>query len=130
MKMFVNIIGLIFLIILFSGCDEAWIDKPENLLPEKQMVNILTDIHISNSMLNTTKYTGGENKFTQADFYYSVLKKHEVIDTVFEQSLLYYSYYPKNYEKMYSKVLDKLVQLEAEYTKKQERPLNLGKTGI
>ena len=60
---------------------------------------------------------------SQTDFYHSVLKKHSVADTVFVRSLIYYSSYPKDYEKMHVQILDILNESELQF--KPQQKLNL-----
>ena len=59
-------------------------------------------------------------KITQTDLYYSVLKKYSVADTVFIRSLIYYSSFPKEYEKMHVQIMDILNQSELQ-VKPQEK---------
>ena len=54
-------------------------------------------------------------KITQTDLYYSVLKKYDVADTVFIRSLIYYSSFPKDYEKMQVQIMDILNESEQQF---------------
>jgi len=117
----------LILLVLVSSCHEKWIDKPENLIPEKQMVNILVDMQLATSLYQARRNQNiPGDKLTPEVFYYSVLKKYNVADTVFEKSILYYSSYPKDFEKMYAKVLDRFSEMELEYTGKSEKPVDVG----
>lgn len=51
----------------------------------------------------------------QTDLYYSVLKKYSVADTVFIRSLIYYSSFPKEYERMHNEIMDKLKETEQKF---------------
>lgn len=118
---------LILLAFVAYSCGEKWIEKPKNLLSEKDMVEILVDIHISNSMFNSRGYSPNDSiKLTSRDFYYSTLRSHEVSDTLFEKSLLYYASYAKQYERMYAKVSDKLKLMNQEYSVEENLPVNIG----
>ncbi len=112
---------------MLTACGEKWIEKPKNLIPQKKMVDMLADMHIANSMYLMKEYPNSDSlNFKSQDFYYSVLNKHEVTDTLFEKSLLYYMHYSKDYEKIYSKVLDKLSSMEQEYSIKEGQPVDIG----
>ncbi|VAW17213.1 hypothetical protein MNBD_BACTEROID01-2472 [hydrothermal vent metagenome] len=118
---------LFFLLLAFSSCSDEWIKKPKPLIPEKQMIDILVDVHLSNAMYSLRQYPDKKDvRLKPADFYYSVLHKYNISDTIFEESLIYYSCYPKKFEKMYSKVLDKISQIDQEYSEKEDRPIDIG----
>jgi ABC-type transport system involved in Fe-S cluster assembly fused permease/ATPase subunit len=53
---------------------------------------------------------------SEADFYYSILEKYGVPDSVFEKSFVFYASTPKNFEKMYRKVMNKLSEKEQQYS--------------
>ena len=55
-----------------------------------------------------------------------MLKKYNVTDTVFEKSFVYYSCYPKDFEKIYADVLDKISQMQAAYKEKDAQPVDIG----
>lgn len=112
---------------MVAACEEPVVKKPRKLIPRDKMVEMLTDIHIAESVFQNRRYSGEQIlKFTEADFYYSILKKYNVADSVFEQSLIYYASLPIEYEKIYSRVLDKLNEMEQEQLKKQQEPVDIG----
>jgi hypothetical protein len=123
--------NLIVLTLIFftaiSGCEDSVVEKPANLISRDRMVDMLTDIHMADAIFQTRRYTSDElRNLTEADFYYSVLRKHKVADSTFEQSLIYYSSYPKDLEKIYSRVLNRLNELEQEQLKRQQEPVDIG----
>ncbi len=118
---------LIFLLLLFSGCDKTVYKKPKNLIPEKKMIDILVDVHLAEAMFQNRQFKEEDiKKLKSEDYYYSVLKKHSVADSTFEKSLVYYGGFPKELEKMYSKVLDKLHLMEQKYIEKGNQPVDVG----
>lgn len=120
---------LILCVLTFFSCDETWIEKPKGLVKEDQMVDILIDLHISNSLYENGQYENGQYlNYSSSDFYYSVLQKHQVVDSVFEKSFIYYSSYPEKLEEIYSKVLDKVNQMNTELLESINQPLDLGTT--
>jgi hypothetical protein len=110
-----------------SACEKAVVPKPKKLVPRDRMVDMLTDMHIAESVFQNRRYSTEQViQFTEADFYYSILKKHEVADSTFEQSLIYYSSLPKEFEKIYSRVLNKLNEMEQDQLKLQQQPVDIG----
>lgn len=54
-------------------------------------------------------------KVNHTDLYYSVLKKYSIPDSVFVRSLIYYSSFPKEYEKMHIEIVDNLNEAEQKF---------------
>ena len=109
-----------------SSCEKPVVEKPKDLVSKDKMIDMLTDIHISESMYQTRRYTSQDmRKITEADLYYSVLKKYDVADSTFERSLIYYSSLPKEYERIYSRVLNKLNEMEQEINKQKNQPVDI-----
>ncbi len=76
------------------------------------MINMLYDIHLAEATYNHMRGDSIVRKSSSANFYYSVLAKYEVSDSVFEKSFIYYASIPKNFEKMYREVMNKLSETE------------------
>ena len=107
---------LALLVYIFVSCDNKVIDKPNQLIKEKQMIDMLFDIHIAEATYNRMRYDSIVKNSSSANFYYSVLEKYETPDSVFEKSFIYYASTPKNFEKMYREVMNKLSESEQSYS--------------
>lgn len=122
------ITGFIILVLFITSCEEETSDKPPHLISRDKMVGILVDIHLSDAAFQVRRYSSEQmKKYNESDIYYSVLRKHHVADSVFEKSLIYYSGKPKEYEKIYTRVINRLTEMEQEESKKKEKPVNLEK---
>lgn len=84
------------------------------------MINMLVDIHIAEATFNQMRNDSLVKKSSSVNFYYSVLDKYQVPDSVFEQSLVFYASHPKHFEEMYRKVMNKLSEKEQEYSGRKE----------
>jgi len=125
-----KIITLLTVFLIVTSCGKEVIPKPRKLLSRDKMVSVLVDIHLADAAFQTRRYTSEEmRKYTESDFYYSVLKKHNIADEVFEESLIYYSGKPKEFEKIYTRVISKLNEMEQLEVKKTQQPVNIKKTG-
>ena len=111
---------LILLVLVTVSCDEPILPKPENLIKEKQMIEILADVHLAEATYNRFRFDSALVNTTSADFYYSVLDKHQVQDSIFEHSFVYYASTPKKFEHMYRKVMNKLSAMEQEFSGRKE----------
>ena len=86
-------------LIIAVSCKEDVSRRPSRLISRDKMVNMLVDIHLTESALKNNRYLNDQNgKITESDLYYSILKKYNVPDSVFEVSLIYYSSKPKEFE--------------------------------
>ena len=103
---------LAILVLTFISCDKEVIPKPRPLIKEKQMINMLVDIHLAEATFNHMRYDSIIRNSSSANFYYSILQKYEVADSVFEKSFVFYASNPRNFEKMYREVMNKLSETE------------------
>lgn len=117
------IVIFILSVFAFLSCEESVVPKPENLIKENQMIEMLADIHLAEATFNRFRYDSTMQHSTSADFYYSILDKYQIPDSVFEQSFVYYASTPKSFEVMYRKVMNKLSSLEQEYSGRKEELL-------
>ncbi len=109
---------VLFLALLsFFSCGKPVIEKPEVLVKENEMINILVDIHLAESAFNARRHRDSMvMKSSSAEFYHSILNKHQVPDSVFERSYVFYAGQPKRLERMYRQVLNKLNEMEQEFS--------------
>ena len=104
------------LIFAFVSCDKLPVEKPENLIKEKKMINMLVDLHIAEVTFNHRRRDTLIKNSSSANFYYSILEKYEVPDSVFEQSFIFYASTPRDFEKMYRKVMNILSETEQDFS--------------
>lgn len=114
-----KILGIILIAALFTGlhsCYSTSIKKPGHLISQDKFVKIMTDMYLVQGInvgINSKKEV--LKSLNQTDLYYSVLKKYSVADTVFIRSLIYYSSFPKEYERMHNEIMDKLKETEQKF---------------
>jgi hypothetical protein len=112
-----KIIISILLLWFFAACDDEVFEKPKNLIKEKTMIDMMVDVHLAEATHFTQTYRDTTmRKLTSTDYYYSILHKYNVPDSLFERSFIYYASQPKLFEKMYRKVTNRLTEIEQEHT--------------
>jgi len=112
-----RLFAILFVAVLaFAACDKLPVEKPENLIKKGKMIDMLVDIHIAEATYKHMRYDSVFKNSSSADFYYSILEKYEVPDSVFEKSFIFYASTPKSFEKMYRKVMNKLSEKEQQYS--------------
>jgi hypothetical protein len=107
----------------FLSCSKPVVEKPEMLIEEDQMIDMLADIHLAEATFNTRRHRDSlVMKSSSADFYYSILDKYQTPDSVFEQSFVFYASQPRKFEKMYRQAMNKLNEMEQEYSGRNSEP--------
>lgn len=118
-----HLIGIVLFVILLSGlssCLNTSIEKPDKLIKKDKFVKMMVDIYLVQGISFDQKKDTITQKLTQTDLYYSVLKKYDVPDTVFIRSLVYYSSFPKEYEKMHLQITNILKESELQFKPKSK----------
>ena len=118
-----QLIGILLFTAFTSGlssCFETSVPKPDKLVPKDKFIKMMVDVYLVQG-INIGSVTIKEpKKVTQTDLYYSVLKKYSVADTVFVHSLIYYSSFPKEYEKMHLQIMNILNESELQFKPKEQ----------
>lgn len=113
-----KIIAIFFLgLIALVSCDEPALEKPKNLVKKNKMIDMLVDVHLAEATFKHRRHLDSLIiKSSSDNFYYSILEKYQVADSVFEKSFVYYASMPKDFEKMYRQVMNKLNEREQEHS--------------
>lgn len=100
---------VLFLLILFgfSACNDQPVHKPKNLIPEKQMVEILYDMALLDAIRTQAPYSPGKPTINTRSYIY---KKYKVDSTQLVQSNRYYIAQIELYKKMYEQVNERLTK--------------------
>ncbi len=100
---------VLFLLILFgfSACNDQPVHKPKNLIPEKQMVEILYDMALLDAIRTQAPYSPGKPTINTRAYIY---KKYKVDSTQLVQSNRYYIAQIELYKKMYEQVNERLTK--------------------
>ena len=105
---------LYIVVCLFFSCNPS-IEKPkkpENLIPEDKMVDIMYDIFILNSAKGVNKKMLELNGILPKDY---VFEKYSIDSTQFAESNNYYVYDTKTYESILNKIAEKIDAKKKEY---------------
>ena len=102
--LYISIIGLLA---LNSSCSR----RPKEVLKPSEMTKVLVDLHIVDGTLTAPelKKLSDEEK---SQYYQSVLLKHNTNQAQFDSSIVWYSHDPKQFEKIYNRVLVQLTKYE------------------
>jgi hypothetical protein len=89
---------LLSVILLFAGCNNSPVQKPEKLIDEETMANIIYDL----SVLEAMKSRDGKLVRNSTSAY--VYKKYKIDSVQFVQNNQYYAAEIDKYKKIYEKV--------------------------
>ncbi|MDN3596194.1 DUF4296 domain-containing protein [Zunongwangia endophytica] len=110
--------SLIFVIFIGISCqDVKHVSKPNNLIPQDKMVDILTEIVLVNSARNYNKVMLEKSGIKPNQYIY---QKFAIDSVQFEKSNEYYSENYNDYVSIFDKVKDSLDALKEHYNKLTE----------
>ena len=105
-------------IITFCSCkNDNLPKKPENLISEDKMVNILIDLSILSSAKGLNKKILENNGITPDAYVY---QKHDIDSVQFSESNAYYSHFIDEYSNIYVRVKDSLEKLKLKYVRLEQ----------
>lgn len=99
------IIVLLGTLTLFTACGEKEVEKPENLIGEDEMVDILYDITLLQAIKS---YRPKDLKDNNVEVSTYVYKKYDIDSVTFAESQSYYAANLEVYERIHKKVKDKM----------------------
>lgn len=118
------------LVLLFAACgnEPEALQKPDDLIPEEKMVNVLADVHLLEAALTLRQPSLRQPMIMRADpsivqapagggkslQYYDIFKKHELTREQYEKAMLWYTSHPEELNLIYDKVLVELTRRQAE----------------
>jgi Domain of unknown function (DUF4296) len=85
-----------------------------NLIPEKELVSVLTDLYLTDGLLNLPKIRNRFSSLDSSSSYIHVIEKHGYSKTTMDKTMKYYFIKnPRKLIKIYDQVLGKLSAMES-----------------
>jgi hypothetical protein len=106
---------ILFIALLAASCNSIINPSPSGTLSEKQMADILVDIHLSEASLSVLNDSIARlNDTTQLRIRFAqIFAKNDVDPDDFNTSLTYYLGHIEELDKIYVEVINRLTELEA-----------------
>lgn len=98
----------LFLVMVSCSRDE----KPEGLLSEDTMVEILVEIHLAEGFVQSLSIPYDSSKVLYPILEKQIFEKHGIADSVYENSLEYYLLDAAKMEYLYERTIDSLTSKE------------------
>ena len=93
------------------ACSSSKERIPEGILPEKELVSILKEVHLAEANFELLKTNSKEvAQKTLLNNYQEIYSKYNIDENEFQQTLEYYSNHPEKLEGIYSKVLQDITE--------------------
>ncbi|MFD2932597.1 DUF4296 domain-containing protein [Spirosoma flavum] len=94
---------------LVAACTAPENKRPDNLLNENQMVDILTEIHMAEARVSRLSLRSiDSSNIAYKHLEGTIFKKMGVDTAVYRKSYIFYSSHPANMEAIYQQVTEKL----------------------
>lgn len=93
------------LVLFLASCNHNAVEKPENLIEEEVMTNILYDLSILEAMKSQNPYAPQNQSMNPKDY---IFKKYKIDSLQFATSNRYYVSQIEAYKKMYDQVNERL----------------------
>lgn len=109
-----NIIYIVVFVLILSCESRTKFEKPENLIPKAQMVDLLTDMHLASGTLGIKN----KNSKKKENYMALVYEKYKIDSTQFAASNTYYTSNVDEYEEIFEEVEKRLSKLKDEHQTK------------
>lgn len=97
--------------LLIASCNTSPVEKPEHLLSEDEMVDVLYDISILQATQNFKALILVKNDINVNSY---IFEKYKIDSLVYQENHKYYASKPKLYQKITDEVLNRLKEKEVE----------------
>jgi hypothetical protein len=114
------LIHILLILTVVSASCSARKNKLEtkNLIPEKELISLLTDIHIADGLLALPRINAKYSSLDSISTYYLIIEKHGYTKERFENTMKYYFIKnPKRLNKIYDQVLGNLSEMDTRVQK-------------
>ena len=110
---------VLFCCILWGvSCAEEVMEKPENLIPQEEMTNIIYDMAVLNAAKEINSQILSEYIKQPSDF---IFRKYGIDSIQYMKSDLYYASVPAEYDKIYNAVKLRLEKEKSEIDEKRKQ---------
>lgn len=107
------IILLCLTLLLSCNSETALDDKPNDLISEEKMIDVLIDVHITESALSLKNFNRDSSLKLFVYYQEDIFKEHQISEKQFQESYDYYAKHSKQFDHMYEIIIDSLKVKEA-----------------
>ena len=97
-------------LMLLAACsNKQKVEKPDVMLTEQQMIDVLTDSYLIEAELNQKKSVGEDVVLMQKVYYDQVFEHYGITDSIFEDNMHYYSLDLTTLERIMDSVMNRFL---------------------
>lgn len=105
---------LLFAVLCYASCSGDNAAVPAGILSKDKMIEVLLDVHLAESSVNSRGLTNLQLNQLIATRYDGILKSHETTFPEFKKSFDYYLQHPEQFEEIYQEIVNRLTALEGQ----------------
>ena len=105
-RAYIKLVVVPIAIVVLASCSKE--ERPEGIIPHDQMIPILIDVYISEGRVNSINLKRDSSLQLFEVVEEEIFKKHNVTDSSYRRSMIYYYDNPIEMEQIYEVVLDSL----------------------
>ena len=113
----------LFVSLFVLSCSKNPVPKPDNLLDEEVMVNIIYDISILQATDGSMSYKLTDHNIKMDQY---IFEKYKIDSITYSQNQRYYAADTRKYKKIYKKVLERLDQEKANIQDQVDNSKDIG----
>ena len=99
---------------VLSCTSESELDvKPADLISEEKMIDVLIDVHITESALSLQNFNRDSSLRLFVYYKEDIFKEYKISEKQFQESYDYYARHSKQFDHMYEVIIDSLKVKEA-----------------
>ena len=100
--------------IILSSCSREKEEIPSNIMPQKKMIEVLSDVHYTEEtiQLKNLNYSDSTRKIAYG-YYKEVFQKHQITPEQFKESFEWYKSHPEVMNDMYKEIITHLSEEQA-----------------
>ncbi|GAB3576965.1 hypothetical protein GCM10027578_43810 [Spirosoma luteolum] len=100
---------LLLSLVMLLACEAPEDKRPDDVIPEDRMANILTEIHLIEARVNRFALPSGDSSRALYKHLEGQLFRRMKVDTAtYSRSYIFYSSHPKEMQRIYESVVDQL----------------------
>jgi len=106
---------IVIICFILLACNTSKKELPEEILIDKKMVSILSDVHLLKGKISVWRKTQSVSQLQEDSLFNLLYKKHDISKEILDSSLTYYSTKESDLlEQIYTEVVEVLQKQEAD----------------
>lgn len=119
--MSMRLIGITFVLLVFTSCGEKEEKRPEHIWDEERMIEVLTEFHKTEAYVRLDYHHFGDSAYVTDSVFNATFQQLGTSREEYDSNYNYYLNHPKEMEKVYEKVIINLNEASGELEKEMKK---------